>query len=175
MSVSKDIKNASKIWLRNGTKYNNTSSHMLLDHCYVFGLSLKLSGLKKKFLRKGTPVTYFCPALDPPLGGSGRRTTTLEKDHEYFISTKFHQNSSSGSGEEVENVKVYGRRTTTDGRKDDGRRAMTIVHLCLRLRWANKKRGRKIINHNIAKGTRESHPSVHTGYNRTREIARVPL
>ena len=63
-------------------------------------------------------MTYFCPALDPPLGGSGRKTTTLVRDHEYFIPTKFHQNPSSGSGEEVENVKVYGRRT--DGRTTDG-------------------------------------------------------
>ena len=38
--VQKDVKNASKIWLRNGTKSINTSSHMLLDHCYAFGLSL---------------------------------------------------------------------------------------------------------------------------------------
>ena len=57
-------------------------------------------------------MTYFGPALDPPLGGSGRKTTTLVRDHEYFIPTKFHQNPSSGSGEEVENVKVYGRRRT---------------------------------------------------------------
>ena len=56
-------------------------------------------------------MTYFGPALDPPLGGSGRKTTTLVRDHEYFIPTKFHQNPSSGSGEEVENVKVNGRRT----------------------------------------------------------------
>ena len=73
-------------------------------------------------------MTYFCPALDPPLGGSGRKTTTLVRDHEYLIPTKFHQNPSSGSGEEVENVKVYGRtdddgrtdRRTTDGRTTDG-------------------------------------------------------
>ena len=69
-------------------------------------------------------MTYFGPALDPPLGGSGRKTTTLVRDHEYFIPTKFHQNPSSGSGEEVENVKVYGRRRTdrrtTDGRTTDG-------------------------------------------------------
>ena len=57
----------------------------------------------------------FCPALDPPLGGSGRKTKTLVWDHEYFIPTKFYQNPSSGSGEEVENVKVYGRTTTADG------------------------------------------------------------
>ena len=33
--------------------------------------------------------------------------------HEYLIPTKFHQNPSSGSGEEVENVKSLRR---TDGR-----------------------------------------------------------
>ena len=58
-------------------------------------------------------MTYFGPALDPPLGGSGRKTTTLVRDHEYFIPTKFHQNPSSGSGEEVENVKSL----RTDGRR----------------------------------------------------------
>ena len=68
-------------------------------------------------------MTYFGPALDPPLGGSGRKTTTLVRDHEYFIHTKFHQNPSSGSGEEVENVKVYGRTTDDDGRTD-GRRTV---------------------------------------------------
>ena len=90
---------------------------------------------RRSFLKKGTPHDLFCPALDPPLGGYGRKTTTLVRDHEYFIHTKFHQNPSSGSGEEVENVKVYGRRTD-DGRTDDGRCAMTIAHLSLWLRWA---------------------------------------
>ena len=66
-------------------------------------------------------MTYFGPALDPPLGESGRKTTTLVRDHEYFIPTKFHQNPSSGSGEEVENVKVYGQ---TDGRRTVGRRTV---------------------------------------------------
>ena len=60
-------------------------------------------------------MNYFCPALDPSLGGSGRKTTTLVRDHEYFIPTKFHQIPSSGSGEEVENVKVY-RQTDDNGR-----------------------------------------------------------
>ena len=59
-------------------------------------------------------MTYFGPALDPPMGGSGRKTTTLVRDHEYFIPTKFHQNPSSGSGEEVENVKSL---RTPDGRR----------------------------------------------------------
>ena len=70
-------------------------------------------------------MTYFGPALDPPLGGSGRKITTLVRDHEYFIPTKFHQNPSSGSGEEVENVKSLRRtddgRTTDDDGRTDGR------------------------------------------------------
>ena len=72
-------------------------------------------------------MTYFCPALDPPLDGSGRKTTTLVRDLEYFIHTKFHQNLSSGSGEEVENVNsLTDDRRTTDGRRttDDRRRTM---------------------------------------------------
>ena len=72
--------------------------------------------------RRGPPVTYFCPALDPPLDGSGRKTTTLVRDLEHFIHTKFHQNPSSGSGEEVENVNSLNGRRTTDGRRTDGRR-----------------------------------------------------
>ena len=52
---------------------NNTSSYMLLDHCYAFGLMLSPSDLKEKFLEEGDPVTYFCPAKDLPLGRSGRK------------------------------------------------------------------------------------------------------
>ena len=78
-------------------------------------------------------MTYFCPALDPPLDGSGRKITTLVRDLEYFIHTKFHQNPSIGSGEEVENVNSL----TDDGRTDDGRttdagqRVITIGHWSL--------------------------------------------
>ena len=52
----------------------------------------------------------------------------------YFIPTKFRQNPSSGSGEEVKNVKVYGRMDD-----EDGRCTMTIAHLSLWLRWTNKR------------------------------------
>ena len=90
---------------------------------------------RRSFLKKGTPVTYFCPALDPPLEGSGRKTTTLVRDLEYFIHTKFHQNPSSGSGEEVENVNSLtdDRRQTPDDRRrtDAGQRVITIGHWSL--------------------------------------------
>ena len=91
---------------------------------------------------KGTPVTYFCPALDPPLDGSGRKTTTLVRDIEYFIHTKFHQIPSNGSGEEVENVNSI----TDDGRRtDDGQRVITIGHwslwfLCPKKTMASKSK-----------------------------------
>ena len=63
-------------------------------------------------------MTYFGPALDQPLGGSGRKTTTLVRDFDYYLHTKFHQNPSSDS-REVENVNCL----TDDGRQtDDGRR-----------------------------------------------------
>ena len=95
---------------------------------------------RRSFLKKGTPVTYFGPALDRPLGRSGRKTATLVRDHEYFMHTigGFIRVQSIGSGEEVEIFKlVYGRTTTTDWRTTDGD-AMTIAHLSLRLRWAKK-------------------------------------
>ena len=88
---------------------------------------------RRSFLKKGTPCDLFWPRP-----GSGWKTTTLVRDHEYFIPTKFHQNLSSGSEEEVENVKVYRRTAMTDGRTDDGHCAMTIAHLSLWLRWAKK-------------------------------------
>ena len=86
-------------------------------------------------------MTYFCPALDPPLDGSGRKTTTLARDLEYFIHTKFHQNPSSGSREEVENVNSLtddGRRT--DGRTDAGQRVITIGHWSLWLLCPKKEK-----------------------------------
>ena len=119
--VQKDVKNASKIWLRNGTKNNNTSSHMLLRSLLsIRFVAVAFRSEEEVCWRREPPVTYFGPALDPPLGGSGRKTTTLVRDHEYFIPTKFHQNPSSGFGEEVENVKSLqtdGRRRRTDGRR----------------------------------------------------------
>ena len=89
-------------------------------------------------LKNGSPVTYFGPALDPHLGGSGRKTTKIVRDHEYFIPTKFHQDLSSGSGEEVENVKSL---QTDDGRTD-GRRTVRYDNSSLEpSAQVSKKRG----------------------------------
>ena len=72
---------------------------MLLDHYYALGLLLYPSSLQQKFVEEGDPppVTYFGPALDPPLDGSGRKTTTLVRDHEHFMPTKFRKHPLRGS------------------------------------------------------------------------------
>ena len=129
----KRVKNLTSKWIKKITTLLLTCFWIIISVCCC-----SLPVWRRRFLKKGTPVTYFCPALDPPLNGFGRNTTTLVRDHEYFIPTKFRQNPSSRSGERVENMKAYGRRrrTTEDGRTDDGRCAMSIAHLSLRLRWA---------------------------------------
>ena len=132
--VQKDIKNTSKIWLRNGTKSNNISSHMLLDHCYAFGLSLKPSGLKKKFVEEGDPprdLIWSRPGSAP--GRIWPKNNNTCKGpwvlHSYQVSSK--------------SFRWFWRRSRncekfTDGRTDNGRCAMTIAHSSLRLRWAKK-------------------------------------
>ena len=88
-------------------------------------VDVDLRSEEEVFWRRGPPMTYFGPALDPSLGGSGRKTTTLVRDFETIIFTKFHQNPSNDSGEEVENVNCQ----TDEGRTtDDGQRVITIGH-----------------------------------------------
>ena len=68
----------------------------------------------------------------------GSKNTNLVEGVEILLSVKFRLIMFSAFRGEVENVKVYTGRTTddgrTDGRTDDGRCAMTIAHLSLRLR-----------------------------------------
>ena len=106
---------------------------MPLDHCYVFGLLLWPFGLKKKFL-EGDPRDFLLPRPRSAPVRIWPKNNNACRDHEYFITTKFHQNPPSGSEEEVENWKFYGRKTT------DGRCAMTIAYLSLRLRWAKNEK-----------------------------------
>lgn len=54
--------------------------------------------LKKKLVREGATLGTILPHPWADLA-----TITLVGDHEYFIPTKFPQNPSSSSGEEVEN------------------------------------------------------------------------
>ena len=56
-----DVKKGSPKRLLNGTKINNTSSHMLLDHCYAFSLLLKPCDLKRKVVKKRSICDLFLP------------------------------------------------------------------------------------------------------------------
>ena len=104
--------------------------------CVQLGILRNQFGKKRYYLALGMgpnvgpkwrAVAIFFPSHDKNVSSGGilsaRRCLRTRifflyglRDHEYFMHTKFHQNPSSGSGEEVENVKVYGRRRrTTDG------------------------------------------------------------
>ena len=52
-------------------------------------------------------MTYFGPALDPPLEGSGGKTKTLVRDHEHFMLTKFRKDPLSGSVVKADYVFPY--------------------------------------------------------------------
>ena len=97
---------------------------MLIDHVYAYGLLMWPSGLRKKFFEDEDPVIHFGPP-GYALGGSGRKITTLMRNHEYFIPIKFHQCPSSGSEREVENIKTF---------TPVGQHSMTIALLSLQLR-----------------------------------------
>ena len=81
-------------------------------------------------------MTYFWPALDPPLGGSGRKNNNTCKGpwvlHPYQVSSKSIKRFWRRSWKCEKFTDEDGRTTTTT----DGRRAMTIAHLSLWLRWA---------------------------------------
>ena len=59
------------------TKKNNTSSHLLLDHCYAFGLLTVAFWSEEVFWRRGPLLIYFCPTLDLPLDGSSRNSNPM--------------------------------------------------------------------------------------------------
>ena len=77
-------------------KNNNTSSHILLEHCYVqnvFVLSLYIAFLTEEVsLKKRTPVTYFLPALDQTMGWIWPENNNICKGpwviHPYQVSSK---------------------------------------------------------------------------------------
>ena len=83
--------------------------------------------------------------MSQPIRGQGghlvfpirSKNTNLVGGVEILLSVKFRWIPFSRFRGEVENVKVNAGRTQ-DGRTDDGRCAMTIAHLSLRLRWAKK-------------------------------------
>ena len=49
---------------------------MLLDHCYTFGLLLWPSNYEEVVLWRGPSLTYYGPALDPPLCQFGPKVNT---------------------------------------------------------------------------------------------------
>ena len=105
MEMTKSNKMCPKLRLRIGTKNNNTSSYMLLEHCFAFGLLLSLpvwKKIKEKFLKKGTPFTIL-----PHHGRIWQKCWTYVRSHDFFIHTKFREHSSSGPAAKADFVFPY--------------------------------------------------------------------
>ena len=128
-------KRRQKIWLWNGTKNNNTSSHMLLDHCYAFGCCCSLTPSPPP-----TPHPHPRDLFYPRPGSAPGRIWPKNDNtckgpwvlHPYQVSSKFIE----WFWRTKNNVKSL-RMTDkwTDRQRMDGQNAMTIAHSSLQLRW----------------------------------------
>ena len=62
---------------------------------------------QSKEVFEGTPMTYFCPTLDLPLGRYGRNTLMNVRGHDRFIPTKFRKHPSCSSVVKADYVSQY--------------------------------------------------------------------
>ena len=121
---------ASKIWLWNGTKNNNTffphASRLLL--CIRF-VAVAFQSEEEVHWRRGPPVTYFGPTLDQPRADLAEKQQHLLGTMSTSSLPSFIKIHEAVLEKKSKMWKVYaGRRTE----------AMTIAHSSLRLRWAKK-------------------------------------
>ena len=112
--------------------------------------------------RRGPPWPILAPPWIRPWADLAEKATTLVRDLEYFIHTKFHQNLSSGSGEEVENVNCL----TADRRTDAGQRVITIGHWSLWLLCPKNIANQEFLilvdaNHNMSQESMDRDASFH--------------
>ena len=73
----------------------------IIDICIRF---VAIAFRSEKVFLKGTPMTYFCSALDSPLGRYGRNTLMHAWGNEHFIPTKFCKHPSCGSVVQAEYI-----------------------------------------------------------------------
>ena len=88
---------------------------------------------RRRFLKKGTLRDLFSPH-------PGQKTTTLVRDHEYFIPTKFCEESPSSSREKAEDVLSYRQFGGHKNRKN--KHSVSIaeaIHVPYRLQQISKR------------------------------------
>ena len=94
--------------VKNVTSELNKKKQHLFPHasrsllCIRF-VAVAFQSEEEVFFKKGSPKTYFCPALDPIWQNALKHVRHLE----YLIHTKFHQNTSSGSVAKADYVFQY--------------------------------------------------------------------
>ena len=99
---------------------------------------------RRSLLKKGNPRDLFLPRPWPIWPKNNNTCKGPWVLHPYQVSSKsikrFWRRSRKCKKFTDDGRTTDGRRTDNDdGRTDDGRRSMTIAHLSLWLRWANKK------------------------------------
>ena len=104
---------------------------------------------RRSFLMKGIPRDLFLPC---PGSAPGRIWPKNNNTCKGPWVLHPHQVSSKSIKRFWRRNKVYGRRRTPDdGRTDDGRRAMTIAHLRLWLRWVKNANRKTLITYSWLK------------------------
>ena len=98
---------------------HNFCSPIHTDCLDAISFLIHVAVLEEKIFEEGYPFQHFWPRPGSTPEGIWISNTILVGDLEYIMYTNFHQNPSSGSREEVENVKSLRR---TDDDDDDGRR-----------------------------------------------------
>ena len=100
----KSVKNLTSEWNQKQQHIFPHASRSLLSIWFV---AVAFRSEEEVSWRRGPPVTYFGPALDPPLGGSGQNTLLHVRGPEHFIPTKFRKHQWSGSVVKADYVFPY--------------------------------------------------------------------
>ena len=78
-------------------KITTLHPHASRSLLYIWFVTVDFQSEEALSWRSPPPVTYFGPALDPPLGRSGQNTLMHVRCHKHFIPTKFHKHPPSSS------------------------------------------------------------------------------
>ena len=131
----KKCQNASTIWIQSVAKTTllPTSLKIALMHSVCLSMqSVWRSSSSKEEPFWGT----FCPAMDPPLDGPGRKTTTLVGP--WVLHTKLREKFNKRFWKRDRNCEKF-TPDFDERRQTDGRHNMTIAHLSLWLKSANQE------------------------------------
>ena len=106
------VKNLTSEWKQKNKKLLPPCFKIIATCIYIRFVAVAFwAEIQVFFFKMGPPptptTTYFCPALDPPLGIYGRNTLMHMRGHEHFILNKFRKHPSWGSEVRAEYIFPY--------------------------------------------------------------------